>query len=447
MYIKAKSWLNASPPRTLTIGFALIIAAGVLLLKLPISVREGHDLSWLDAVFTAASATCVTGLVVVDTGTFFSTFGHWVILALIQVGGLGFMTMSTMFAFFMRRRLSLKERLILQEALNQDSLQGIVKLVRKVIFYALTIEAAGSLLYTLRFLFDMNAGKAIYYGIFHGVSIFNNAGFDLFGDYRSLSDYLSDPFVNLLSIVLIFLGSVGFIVLADLVEYPKRRRLMLHSKVVLTVTAFLFIAGAVLILICEYTNENTLDPLNFGDKFLASMLHSISPRSGGVSTVDVSSMRQATQFLIVGLMFVGASPGSTGGGIKTTTFAVMIVAMLAVIRGKEDIVLFRSRLEKDKVYKAITVTIYSLALLIAATMILSVTENHTFMTVLFEATSAFATAGLSMGLTPELTDAGKAIVIVLMFIGRLGPLTLFYAAGSKPGRTLYRHPEGKILIG
>lgn len=447
MYKKARAWLNASPPRTLAIGFALIVLAGAVLLKLPVSVRPGYRLGWLDALFTSASATCVTGLTVVDTAALFSTFGHWVILVLVQVGGLGFMTMGTLFAIFLRRKVSLKERLVLQESLNQGSLEGIVRLVRKVITYALTIEAVGSLLYTLRFLSDMPAGKAVYFGIFHGVSIFNNAGFDLFGNYRSMAAYVSDPFVNLVSIALIFLGGVGFVVLADLVEFPKRRKLSLHSKVALSVTAALFVAGAALILIFEYTNEKTLGPLSFGDKAVAAMLHSISPRSAGVSTIDISSLRQATQFLMVWLMFIGASPGSTGGGIKTTTFAVLIVAVLAVVRGRQDVVLFRHRLERERVYKAITVTIFSFALVMTATMILSVTENYMFMPVLFEATSAFATVGLSTGLTPELTDAGKLIVIAMMFIGRLGPLTLFYAVGSKPGRTLYRHAEGKIIIG
>ncbi len=447
LYNKVKTWFSASPARALSVGFALIIAAGTVLLMLPLSVRPGQEIGWLDALFTSASATCVTGLVVVDTGTFFTTFGHWVILALVQVGGLGFMTMGTLFALFLRRRVSLKERLILQESLNQANLEGIVRLVRKVIAYALTIEAAGALLFTLRFLPDMSVGKALYFGIFHGVSIFNNAGFDLFGDYRSMANYVSDPFVNILSIALIILGGVGFVVLADLAEYPLRKRLSLHSKVVLTATAGLFLGGALLIFVFEYTNENTLGPLGFGDKVIAALLHSASTRSAGVSTIDIASTRQATQFLMVCLMFVGASPGSTGGGIKTTTFAVLIMAVLTVLRGRQDVVLFRNRLDPERVYKAITITIFSFALVMAATMILSITENHMFMPILFEATSAFATVGLSTGLTPNLSDAGKIIVIVMMFIGRLGPLTLFYAVGSKSKRTLYRHAEGKIIIG
>ncbi|RUS46159.1 Trk family potassium uptake protein [Cohnella sp. AR92] len=447
MFKKVRGWFVASPPRALTIGLFVIIVIGTVLLKLPVSLKEGQSIRWIDAFFTSASATCVTGLVVVDTGTFFSAFGHWVILVLVQIGGLGFMTMGTLFAIFLRRKVSLKERLILQESLNQNNLEGIIKLVLRVIYYALTIELIGSVLFTLRFMADMNPGKALYYGIFHGVSIFNNAGFDLFGDYRSMSDYISDPFVNILSILLIILGGLGFVVLADLVEFRHKRRLSLHSKVAIYTTLLLFVGGAAVILLFEYTNENTLGPLGLGDKIIASFLHSMTPRSAGISTIDVSSLRQATQFLLVILMFIGVSPGSTGGGIKTTTFAVLIVSVIAVIRGREDVVLLRYRLERERVYKAITVTLFSFIIVVIGTMLLSVTENHTFMVVLFEATSAFATVGLSAGLTQELTDIGKLIVIFLMFMGRLGPFTLFYAVGPKKGRSLYRHAEGKIIIG
>jgi len=444
---KALRWFYASPSRFLVCGFVAIIAAGAALLKLPFSVAEGQSLSWLDAWFTSVSAMCVTGLVVVDTGTHFSIFGHWVILTLIQVGGLGFMTMGTLFALFLRRRVSLRERLVLQESLNQQSLEGIVRLVRKVIFYALTIEAAGSLMYTLRFMTEMSFGRALYFGIFHGVSIFNNAGFDLFGDFRSMSDYASDPFMNIVSIVLILCGSLGFVVLADLVELPRRRRLTLHSKVVLTMSALLFVGGAAVIFIFEYTNGKTFGRLNFGDQLLAAFLHSATPRSAGVSTLNMYDLRQATQFFIVWLMFIGASPGSTGGGIKTTSFAVLLAAVYAVMRGKPDVVLFRYRLEQGQVYKAIMITFFSLATVVTATMILSVTENAPFMSVLFEATSAFATVGLSMGLTTELSPAGKILIMLLMFIGRIGPYTLSFALSVREDRMLYRYAEGKIIIG
>ncbi|MFC5528539.1 TrkH family potassium uptake protein [Cohnella yongneupensis] len=437
-----------SPPRILVAGFLAIIFIGAGLLMLPFAHVAEHQPKFLDALFTATSATCVTGLVVVDTGTYWTTAGQVIILLLIQIGGLGFMTMSTLFAIVLKRRISLRERLVLQEALNQTSIEGIVRLVRKVVVYALAIETAGSLLFAIRFAYDMPVGEAIFKGVFHGVSFFNNAGFDIMGNYRSLVDYVGDPLVNIVTMLLIILGGLGFVVLADLVEMRKlRRRLSLHSKVVLSMSGILIVAGAVVIFIFEYTNQATMAHLGFGEKLLASFTQSVSPRTAGVNTVDLAGLRQATQFFIVILMFIGASPGSTGGGIKTTTFTALIGAVVAMIRGKDDVVLFRYRLAQERVYKALTVTLFAFVLVTIATMILATTEDHPFLMILFEVTSAFGTVGLTMGLTTQLTIAGKIIIIVMMFIGRLGPLTLTYALGPKQERKLYREAEGKIIIG
>ncbi|MBB6678318.1 TrkH family potassium uptake protein [Cohnella lubricantis] len=429
------------------IGFALIIFIGSQLLALPAASSTGTRTAWIDALFTATSATCVTGLVTLDTGTHYSTFGQIVILLLIQIGGLGFMTMATLFAFFLKRRISLKERLILQESLNQSSIEGIVRLVRRVVFYALSIEAAGAILFTCRFLYDMSPGRAAYFGVFHAISFFNNAGFDLMGNFSGLTGYVGDPFVNIVTMLLIILGGLGFIVLSDLTDLRRSRRLSLHSKVVLGMTGILILFGAFVVFIFEYSNAYTMGNLGLGEKILAAFLQSVSPRTAGVNTLDLASLRQATQFFLVVLMFIGASPGSTGGGIKTTTYAALLGAVYAMIRGKEDVVLFRYRLSQERVYKALTVTLMALALVMIATMILSATEDHQFLEILFEVTSAFGTVGLSMGLTLQLTLAGKIIIILLMFIGRLGPLTMGYALGPKPGRVLYRHAEGKIIIG
>mgnify|MGYP001199840323 CR=1 FL=1 len=447
MISKGFKWVFRSPPRLLLIGFACIILAGTILLKLPAAAAAGETTSWIDALFTATSATCVTGLVTLDTGTHWTVFGQIVILALIQVGGLGFMTMATLFAFFLKRKISLKERLILQEALNQSSMEGIVRLVRRVILYAVSIQLIGAILLSVRFLFDMSPGRAIYFGIFHAISFFNNAGFDIMGQYKSLTDYVGDPVVNIVTILLIVLGGLGFIVLSDLIDWKRTRRLTLHSKVVLSMTGFLIGFGALVILVFEYTNAGTMGPLSFGEKLLSAFLQSVSPRTAGVNSLDLASLRQATQFFIILLMFIGASPGSTGGGIKTTTFATLIGAVFAMMRGKDDVVMFRYRLAQERVYKALTVTLLSLALVLVATMILSTTEDHHFLEILFEVTSAFGTVGLTMGLTLELTLVGKIIIIVMMFIGRVGPLSMGYAFGPKPGRTLYRYAEGKIIIG
>jgi trk system potassium uptake protein TrkH len=436
-----------SPPQILVLGFAAIIFIGAALLMLPISSRTGEPLGFIDALFTSTSATCVTGLVVVDTGTTFSSFGQIVIMLLIQIGGLGFMTMATLFALVLKRRISLKDRLVLQEAMNQSSMEGIVRLIRRVLLYSLVIEACGAVLLSIRWAFDMPIGKAIYYGVFHAVTMFNNAGFDLFGDFRSLTGYVYDPVVNVVVMFLIVSGGIGFIVLSDLIDFRKQRRLSLHSKVVLSMTGALLLVGFIVILIFEFTNPRTLGSLNWGGKFLGALFQSVTPRTAGANTIDITGLRQATQFFIVILMFIGASPGSTGGGIKTTTFTIMVGAVIAMMRGRDDIVMFRYRLAQERVLKALTIALLTLLLVLAVSMILSTTEEGEFLEILFETTSAFGTVGLSMGLTPDLTVFGKILISITMFAGRLGPLTLAYALGPKKGKELYRHPEGKMIIG
>lgn len=439
--------LKLSPPQILVLGFAVMILAGTMLLMLPLSGTTGHSMKFIDALFTATSAACVTGLVVVDTGTYFSVFGQSVIMLLIQIGGLGFMTMATLFALVLKRKISLRDRLILQEAMNQSSMEGIVRLIRRVLLYSLVIEGGGALLLSIRWAFDMPLGRAVYFGFFHSISMFNNAGFDLFGHYHSLMEYAHDPVVNLVVMFLIVTGGLGFVVLADLADYRRKRKLSLHSKVVLSMTAGLILTGAVVIFAFEYSNPRSLGSLNFGGKLLASFFQSVTPRTAGANTLDISGLRQASQFFIVILMFIGASPGSTGGGIKTTTFTVMVGAVIAMLRGREDIVLFRYRLAQERVLKALTITLLALLLIVAVSMVLSTTENHDFLDILFETTSAFATVGLSMGMTPELSLTGKILLCLTMFIGRLGLLTLAYALGPKQGKPLFKYPEGKMIIG
>lgn len=440
-------WFRLAPPQILVLGFAAIILIGAILLTLPISNTTGKPLRFIDALFTATSATCVTGLVVKDTGLFFSTFGQVVIMLLIQVGGLGFMTMATLFSLALKRKISLRDRLILQEAMNQNTMEGIVRLIRKVLFFSLIIEGCGAVLLAIRWSFDMPVGKAIYFGIFHGVSMFNNAGFDLFGHFNSLTGYVYDPLVNIVVMFLIVSGGIGFIVMSDLVEYKKNRKLSLHSKVVLSMTGSLILVGAVVIFIFEFSNSKTIGSLNWGGKILASFFQSVTPRTAGANTLDLASMRQASQFFMVILMFIGASPGSTGGGIKTTTFTIMVGAVFAMIRGRDDIVIFRYRLAQERIFKALTITFLALFLVVGVSMVLSTTEDSNFLTILYETTSAFGTVGLSLGLTPHLSMVGKILLSLTMFAGRLGPLTLAYALGPKKGKELYRHPEGKIIIG
>ena len=443
--------LRLNPPQVLAVGFLIMILAGSGLLYLPAASSSGESMPYLDALFMAASATCVTGLSVLNPGVDLTTFGQLVLVGLVQVGGLGFMTVATLIALVFRRRITFRERLILQETMSQHSTEGIIRLVRKVLLYAIVIETVGALLLFVRFSFEMPLGQAAYFGAFHSISIFNNAGFDLFGAIEgragSLIHYVDDPFVNLVAMPMILLGGIGFIVIADLLDYRRKRKLSLHSKVVLSMSALLVVVGAIVIFIFEFSNPATLQPLDASAKTFASIFQSVTSRSAGLSTLDIGQLRQATQFFIVIMMFIGAAPGSAGGGIMVTTFAILIGAVWAMVRGKQDIVFFRYRIAEDRVYKAITFSLLSFLLIVVAAMILSATENFSFLGILFETTSAYATAGISMGLTSQLTPFGQFMIIMLMFVGRLGPITLAFTLTPRMDNEPFRYPEGKVTIG
>lgn len=450
-YFRQKIRFRPSPPQIMTIGFIIIILIGAQLLSQPISYTGDVEIAFIDALFMAASATCVTGLTVLDASVHLSTFGQVVLILLAQIGGLGFMTMATLFALLFRKRISFRERLVLQQSMNYGTTEGVVRMVRKVLLYALVIEASGALLLSLYFMLEHPIGQSIYFGVFHSISFFNNAGFDLFGQFSdwgpSLSYYAEDPFVNIVTMLLIFFGGIGFIVISELLTYPVNRRLSLHSKVVLSVTGILAAVGAIVILLLEFSNPATLGQLSGTGKIFGAAFQSISARSAGLTTIDPGQMREATQFFVILLMFIGAGPGSTGGGIRVTTFAILIGAMITMMRGKEDVVLFRHRLAKKQIHQAIMFTMISFFIICATTMILSISEAGSFISVLFEATSAYCTVGMSSGLTSHATDFGKGVIIATMFLGRLGPITLAFALNTRTSKELYRYPEGKITIG
>lgn len=436
-----------SPPQLFVMSFAAMIVIGTALLLMPQATVGGKGITFIDALFTATSAVCTTGLVVVDTGTTFTVFGQLVILVMIQIGGLGIMTMGTVLALLLGRKITFRQRMFVQQQLSYSSLEGIVLLVKRVIFITFMIESIGALILTLRWIPDMGFYKATYYGIFHSISNFNNAGFDLFGHFKSLSAYVSDPVVNIVIILLIITGGLGFIVIVDLIEWRKRRRLSMHTKVALTATFVLIAIGTLILFVVEWSNPKTLSSLDWSGKVLSSLFQSTSVRSDGSSSIAIGDMRQASILLLIIFMFIGSSPGSTGGGIRTTTFATLLGAVWAMLRGRKDVVFFRQRVGQDKVYKALTITIIGVFMIIATTMILSITEKADFLTVLFEATSAYGTAGLTMGLTPNLTPIGKVIITIVMFIGRLGPLTIAYAISQRRKEDRYRYAEGTIIIG
>ncbi|PJO40421.1 TrkH family potassium uptake protein [Lysinibacillus xylanilyticus] len=441
-----KNKLN--PPKILVLGFATIILIGTFLLTLPIATENGEGLSFLNALFTATSATCVTGLVVVDTGDTFSTFGELVILFLIQIGGLGFMTFATLLFLLLGKKISLKERLLLKEAFNNITMAGLVRLVRRILLFTALIELIGGLILSIRFSFDMPVGKAIYFGFFHSISNFNNAGFDLMGGFNGLTEYVDDPFIVLTICALITIGGLGFIVINELYEYRETKRLSVHSKIVLSTTLILTIGSTILIFLFEYGNSKTLGPLTEWGKVLGSLYQAVTPRTAGSNTLPIGDLTQSTLFLIILLMFIGAGSGSTAGGIKITTFALLVATMWSQIRGKEDVVLFRRRIVNETILKALTVTMCGMMIVIFVTFVLSIIEQgHNFMMYFFEATSAFGTVGLSMGLTPELSSGGRLVIILTMFAGRLGPLTIAFAIAKRRKSEAFRHPKGNIMIG
>ncbi|MFC9539191.1 TrkH family potassium uptake protein [Lysinibacillus sp. NPDC056959] len=444
-----KTFINKlNPPKALVLGFAIIILIGTFFLTLPIATVDANGLSFLDALFTATSATCVTGLIVVDTGDTFSIFGELVILFLIQIGGLGFMTFATLLFLLLGKKISLKERLLLKEAFNNVTIAGLVKLVKRILLFTALIEMIGGFILSIRFSFDMPVGKAFYFGYFHAISNFNNAGFDIMGDFKSLTEYVDDPFVVFTICALITIGGLGFIVINELYKYRGTKRLSVHTKIVLTTTFILTVGSTLLIFLFEYNNSKTIGPLSEWGKILGSLYQAVTPRTAGSNTLPIGDLTHSTLFLIIWLMFIGGGSGSTAGGIKITTFAVLVATMWCQMKGKEDVVLFRRRIVNETILKALTVTMCGMMIVVIVTIVLSLIEQrHSFMMYLFEATSAFGTAGLTMGLTPELSTGGRLLIILTMFVGRLGPLTIAFAITNRRKTEAFRHPKGKIMIG
>jgi trk system potassium uptake protein TrkH len=436
--------LQLNPAQTILVGFAGIILVGALLLSLPVAAETGEAQPFLTALFTSTSAVCVTGLVVVDTATTWSLFGELVIMGLIQIGGLGYMAVATLLAMMLGRRIGLRERVALQESHNLYTLGGIVRFTRVVLLMTLGIEGVGALLLAVRWTPDFGLGRALYYGVFHSISAFNNAGFDLMGGFRSLTGYVGDPAVTFTMAALIIVGGLGFTVLTGL---WRPRGFTLHAKVVLATTGALIALGAALILIIEWANPGTLRPLPLSQKLLAAFFASVTPRTAGFNSIDVARLYEPTLMLTIVLMFIGASPGGTGGGIKTTTFVVPLTVIKAMIRGRQDAELFHRRLDPVVVYKAVTIALVGVAFVVTMSVLLSVAERVPFIQAAFEVTSGFGTVGLSTGITPNLTTAGRIIVMLTIFAGRVGLLTVAFALTRRQQPANYRYPEERILVG
>jgi trk system potassium uptake protein len=439
-----------APALALVVSFATLIAVGTVLLALPFSSRSGDWTRPVDALFSATSAVCVTGLVVVDTGTYWSGFGQAVILALIQLGGFGFMVSSTALLLLLtRRRTTLRERLVVHESLGRYELGGAVTLLRRVAAFTLVCEAVGATVLVAHQLIERGMEPAdVWRGLFHAVSAFNNAGIDIVGDFRSLTGYQRDWVLLPAVGVLIVLGGLGYAVTSDAWRRRGRwRRLALETKVVLVTTAALLGVGAASIAVTEWTNPETLGALPPAERILNAAFHAIVPRTAGFNSLEMPSLRDQTLVLTMALMFIGGASGSTAGGIKVNTFSVLLVAIVSTVRGRPSAEAFGRRIPHIVVYRALSVALLYIAVAFAVALLLQLDATTAFLETVFETISALGTVGLSTGITPTLPDPARVVLALTMFVGRLGPLTLVLALAARARAVPYRPAVETLRIG
>lgn len=423
-----------SPARLITFGFALVILTGTVLLKLPISIRDGVEVSWIDSLFTSTSAVCVTGLIAIDTADHFTAFGCAVVAALIQVGGLGVTSVGVGIIVAAGKRVGFKERLLVKEALNVNTFQGMVQLVKSVLLLTLCFESAGAVLNFIVFSQDYSFLHALGISIFHSIAAFNNSGFDILGGLTNLIPYQDNVLLNLTTCGLIVFGGLGFLVILDILRTRSFKKLALHSKAVILTSAVLIVGGAALL---KCTENIT---------WLGALFQSVSARTAGFSTYPIGTFTSAGLFILAILMFIGASPGSTGGGIKTSTFFVLLNVVKSQATNRHCTA-FKRKIPEKVIAKAFMIMFLSLTVVCLSTLVMCVLEpEYSFMQLLFECTSAFGTVGLSTGITPNLSGWGKFVIILTMFIGRLGALTIVTIwSFKKPESAVYT--EENIMIG
>lgn len=440
-------WLSDNPPVTLMLSFAVVIFIGTILLMLPVSSAHNRVTPVVDAFFTATSATCVTGLIVVDTGSYWSMFGQIVILILIQLGGLGIMTVSTVFALLLGRNINLKLKHVMTHMVGGSRTVNIIALLKNIVLVTAVIEAVGAVLLFLKFSQVFPTQKAVYASIFHSISSFCNAGFSIFSD--NLMSFGSSVIVSLVVPLLIFIGGIGFTVIIDLGRFfftgGRVRKLSLHSKIVLTASGILIIAGFIAFFILEY--NGTMQGFSPIRRFMSALFQSVTTRTAGFNTIDTAALGRTSLLVAMLLMFIGASPGSTGGGVKTTTFSVLVLTIISMIRGKRDIAAFKRRLPFGNFREATALTILSALIIFIVVSVMMLVEPHSFEDVMFETMSAFGTVGLSTGITSKLTNIGRVMITILMYIGRIGPMTLIYAFAIKRKHTNINYAEETIAIG
>ena len=439
------------PPQIIVLVFLAIILLGSALLCLPAASKRGQPTDFLTSLFTATSATCVTGLIRVDSGIYWSGFGQAVILALIQIGGLGFMTIASIFFFALRRKIGLRQRLVIAQALSLDHISGVVGLVRNVLLGTLAVEGAGALILTLRFWPEFGFGRALWYGVFHSVSAFCNAGFDVLGDLDaggSLCGYVDDPVVNLTIMALITIGGLGFAVWGDVRKNRKFSRMSVYTRLVLSISLGLILGGAALIALLEWNNPETIGNLSASGKLLAACFQSVTLRTAGFASFDQNAMRDVTKVVCDVLMFIGGSSGSTAGGVKTVTVGVVALAAISTARGRSRVTAFKRTISPNAVSNAGAITLMMLSLAFAGAGAISVIDGVSFDNAVYETISALCTVGLTTGITAGLSLASCLILIVFMFFGRVGIMTIsvgFMMANRAEDRMEYA--QTSVMIG
>ena len=439
----------------IAIGFAALIAVGTLLLMLPIASKSGELTDPLTAAFTAVSATCVTGLVVVDTASYWSLFGQIVIIVMIQIGGLGFMTMAVLLSRLIRRRITPKERMLVAMSYNLNSYESTNQLIKRILVGTFAMEALGAAALATQLVPIFGWGRGIYKSVFHSVSAFCNAGFDIFGEYSgefsSLTAFNGNYVVGVTVMMLIILGGIGFVVWGDMLSFAtKKKRLSAYTKFVLVVSAILLFGGAILIGIFEWSNPATIGEMSFGKKILNCLFQSVSMRTAGFSMIDNARLTQSSQLVSIALMFVGGASGSTAGGVKVATIGILFYTVFCVSVGKTEINIFKRRLSNDSFMRAVSIVVLQLILVIVSTMAVSYSMGVDVMTALYEMTSAGGTVGISLGMTPSMDTFSKIVTMFMMYFGRVGILSVTCAIMvnlSQKSTSGVSYPDANMLVG
>ena len=437
-----KKRIKIPPPLLISGSFLLLILIGTILLKLPIATTE--PISWTDAIFVATSATTVTGLSVFDPGTVLTAFGEAVLLVLIQFGGIGLMTFAVAVLIMFRKKIGFQNRLYLREAFSQNTVGGIIKLAKSIIIFAFIVEAIGITILTFYWMPEYGFSKALHLSIFHVISAFNNAGFSLFPD--NLIGVQDQPFALFLLSSLFIVGGIGFTVVLDLYQHKSFQRWSLHTKLMVSGTLLINLAATIMVLVLEYNNKATIGTMSLGNKISAAYFTAVTPRTAGFNVVDYSGMEDPTLLLTMILMFIGGGSASTASGIKLTTFIVVVLATLAFLRSQREPEIFGRSIRMEITIRSLAITTISILTVWIFIFILTISESLPFLPLAFEVVSAFGTVGLSMGVTGQLSDLGELILSVLMFIGRIGPLTLFFLL-LKPKKENFRYPYDQVFTG